>query len=443
MRVLVYGLGKSGIAALRLAVRQGHTVTGFDARDPSEWSDTVTTEGATATRAPTDVACDVCIASPGVPIDHPDLRALQAKGTEVIGEIAWVARTVPGPKLAVTGTAGKGTVSRWAFDILRQADINAVLGGNIDPPLSAVAKANAWAVTEVSSFQLERSPGYDADVAVVTNLGRDHLDRHGTLETYHATKRRLIEQQSDGHRAVLNADDPVARTWTALRPKDTWTFGENPKADVRLEGGRLWIAEEPLMDASDLPHKAPHLIANTLAAIAAAIAAGAPSSAAREAVVSFQATPGRFETVAERCGVTFIDDSIATRDVAVAAALRGAKAPVAWILGGQDKGSDPTTLAEHMNSVRLAVGIGAAGGAYLAAIAQKVDTHVVRAERGVDAMDAAVRIAAEAARSWGGGTVLLAPLGASYDQFGSYAERGEAFRGAVMRLLKEASWTDC
>ena len=443
MRVLVYGLGKSGLAALQLAVKQGHTVTGFDARDPSEWRDEITPMGASSTLRPTTVDCDVCIASPGVPIDHPDLRALQAQGTEVIGEIAWVSRTVPGPKLAVTGTAGKGTVSRWAFDCLQQAGMDAVLGGNIDPPLAAVAKKDVWAVTEVSSFQLERSPGYDAEVAVITNLGRDHLDRHGTLETYHATKRRLIEQQSAGHRAILNADDPVASTWAALRPDDTWTFGLGPMADVRLDAGQVWIADQPLMDARELPHEAPHLVANTLAAIAAATAAGAPATAIREAATAFKATPGRFETVAERCGVTFIDDSIATRDVAVAAALRGANGPVAWILGGQDKGADPAALAADADHVRLAIGIGAAGEAYVGALPEACDTHVVRAERGVDAMDAAVRMAAEAARSWGGGTVLLAPLGASFDQFGSYTERGAAFRGAVRRLLEEPTWTDC
>jgi UDP-N-acetylmuramoylalanine--D-glutamate ligase len=444
VNVLVYGLGKSGRAAARLAARQGHTVTGYDAADPQRWRGDLAALGASATLQPRQGRYDVCIASPGVPIDHPDLVALQAAGTEIIGEVAWVARTVPGPKLAVTGTAGKGTVTRWAFEILEHAGMHAVLGGNIDPPLAAVATPGAWSVTEVSSFQLERSPGYDADVAVITNLGRDHLDRHGTLATYHATKRRLIEQQSPGHRAIVNADDPVAAAWAALRPGDTWTFGLNASADVRLTGGRVWWLDEPLMDANDLPHAAPHLVSNTLAAIAAATAAGAPARAAAEAAVTFKPTPGRFETVAERCGVTFVDDSIATRDVAVAAALKGSTPPVAWILGGQDKGADAAELARQAaDQVRLAVGIGAAGPAYLAALPSGVDTHLVRAERGEDAIDAAVRVAAEAARSWGGGTVLLAPLGASFDQFASYAERSDAFRTAVERLLKEPSWTGC
>lgn len=454
--VLLYGLGRSGLAAGRLAARQGRTVRWTD-RDPT--SPDAAAARAEGWGAPVDVAADAdgpwaaCIAAPGVPWEHPDLRALRARGVETIGEIEWVHRTIDAPMIGITGTAGKGTVTRWTDALLHAAGVDAVAGGNLDPALAAVATPGRWLVAEISSFQLERSPTLRPRVAVVTVLGRDHLDRHGDLATYHAVKRRLLAHLGPGDVAILNADDPHQAGWAApVRAAGaevrTVSAAGAPDAHARLapaaDGApHLWVGPHDLgPDRLAVPGRPAR--ANALAALAAADAAGADPAALAAHVPHLRGLPGRHERIAEACGVRFVDDAIATRELAVHAALEAAPPPIAWIVGGRDKGADPRPLVPLVEAkVDLVLAIGEAGPTFARTFEGHADVRVLDAPDGGTAMADAVRVGAEHLAARGGGTVLLAPLAASFDQFPHYRARGDAFRAATHALLAEASWTDC
>lgn len=453
MKILLYGLGRSGLAAGHLARRQGHEVSWFDRRDAGPDVDEAIRAGWTHLPRTSDAQAEVCIAAPGVPIDHPDLAELRARGVETIGEVEWVYRTVDAPIVGVTGTAGKGTVTRWIQQFLQAAGIDAVAGGNLDPALAAVASPGRWLIAEMSSFQLERCPTLRVRVAVVTRLGRDHLDRHGDVRTYHAVKRRLIEATASDGVAILNAADPVQMGW-ALDPAaprtalyDVTPHDVTPQQDglaATCRDDRFVVRGDDLGPVDALPFRGTHQRANLLAAATAAHELGVPPDVIAAEIPRLVVASGRHETVAERCGVTFVDDSIATRELAVAAALEAARRPIAWIAGGRDKGADPAPLTPLVHErVQLVLGIGEAGPDLVERFSRHVAGEVVDERDGDRAMRLAVRRAASTLRDAGGGTVLLAPLAASFDQFDDYLDRGRSFRAAVETLLQEAPWTAC
>lgn len=456
MTVLLYGLGRSGLAAGHLLERQGHVPIWFDRRTHGPDVDAASAAGWRRTSDPCGAGAEVCIAAPGVPIDHPDLVALRAAGTETIGEVEWVHRTVDAPLIGVTGTAGKGTVTRWIERMLLADGRDAAAGGNLDPALAAVAEAGRWLIAEMSSFQLERCPTAAFRTTIVTRLGSDHLDRHGDVERYHALKRRLVEATSPDGLAVLNADDPLQRRWAeqGVAPRIALYDAEDagpgrPDAIApsdlagRVVDGRFAVYRDDLGPVDALVPRGRHQRANLLAAAVAARELDVPAATIRAAIPQLRTAPGRHETVAERCGVRFVDDSIATRELAVAAALEAAPPPIAWIVGGRDKGADSEPLLPLVRErVTHLVGIGEAGPSIVQRFRAVAAGTVVDAPDGPSAMRQAVRTAAGALPA-DGGTVLLAPLAASFDQFRDYAERGAAFRAAVDALLKEEPWTGC
>lgn len=440
MRVLVYGLGRSGLAAARLVAAQGHEVRWFERREEGEDVAAAHAAGWPRCRAPVTCSADLCIAAPGVPIDHPDLVALRARGIETIGEVEWVHRSVDAPMVGVTGTAGKGTVTRWIETMLRAGGIDAVAGGNVDPALSAVAAPGRWLVAELSSFQLERCPTLAPEVAVIVNLGFDHLDRHGSVAAYHGAKRALVAHLERDATFVFDADDPVLSSWADEAAGRARGFSLRRDAPGCARDGRLWIDGEPLLEVAELPLPGRHQWANALAAALAARAVGADLEAIRAGLRRFRGLPGRHALVAERDGVRFVDDSIATRELSVAAALEASRPPVAWIAGGRDKGADVSALAPLARErVALFVGIGASGPALAERLEHDCPVRVVSEKHGRAAMREAVEIAADALRGRGG-TVLLAPLASSFDQFEDYRDRALAFREAVAHLQGEP-WT--
>lgn len=443
MRVLLYGLGRSGLAAGRLLARQGHCPSWFDRREEGDDLHAAEAAGWPRVRDPLAAGAELVIAAPGVPIDHPDLAALRAAGLETIGEVEWVARSVDAPIVGVTGTAGKGTVTRWTETLLRAGGLEAVAGGNLDPALAAVAAPGRWLVAELSSFQLERCPTLHPRIAVVTVLGRDHLDRHGTVERYHAVKRRVLALLGGDDVAILNADDPAQDAWAAGTPARVVRVSTDGRpAYARLEDGRFRLGGYDLGPESALGPPGRHQRANLLAAAAAAEAAGVPPAAIANVIPRLATAPGRHERVAERCGVRFVDDSIATRELAVAAALEAAEPPIAWIVGGRDKGADPDGVrARVAGRVAEVIGIGEAGARFVATFGDLAPGHVIGAPDGREAMTLAVRRGATTLRGAGGGTLLLAPLAASFDQFRDHEGRGRAFRDAVAALLEEDPWT--
>lgn len=447
--LLVYGLGRSGGAVVARAREAGTPVLWFDARADGPDVDAALAAGAERIARVDEalrrrVPPRTCVAAPGVPYDHPDLERLRAAGIETIGEVVWVLRTCPARTVGVTGTAGKGTVTRWIADGLLAAGVDAIAGGNIVPALAAVARPGATLVIELSSFQLERAPGLRPDVAVVLNLGVDHLDRHGTVAAYHEAKRALVRELGPRETFVANADDPRVAAWSDASAARVRRFSLEGPADAWLERGAgiVRLDGEPLLRVADLRVVGEHQVANALAVALALEAHGLPREAVAAALRAFAGLPGRYASVGTLGEVRFIEDSIATRPLAVAAALRATPGPVVWLAGGVDKGADVEELGPLLRGrVALTLGLGASGSAYAAAAARHVPAEVVAERDGRAALRAAVR------RAWGElrdrhggrGAVLLAPLAASFDQFRDYAERAAAFREAVADLAREVA----
>ena len=405
--VLVYGLGRSGSAVARLLRRQGHEVWTYDAVTPQ--GDDLDALGCRRTDAPLSAPAELCVAAPGVPYDAPDLVALRARGLETIGEVEWVYRSVLADIIGITGTAGKTTTTRWLSHILTQAGLSAPAGGNVDPALAAVAEAGATLVTELSSFQLERCPTLKPRVAVLLNLGTDHLDRHGTVAAYHAAKHNLITHLTGTETLVYNQDDPILRGWAADSRARTWGFSaHNPQAEAFLDGETLMLHGAPLAGASELKLSGQHHLMNALAVSLAASARGLDAKAIRAGLVSFGGVPGRYSLVAEVSGVRFIEDSVATRTLSVLAALGATPAPIVWLVGGQDKGADLEPLEARVRErVVLAIGLGEAGRDFTRRISEWTNTHYLETKDGERAMLEAVTLAADTL-SETGGTVLLA-----------------------------------
>ena len=451
-RVLVYGLGRSGTAVVRSLAANGHHAHFIDQRDTGPDVDAALATG--ASRAPelddatAATAYDLCIAAPGVPIDHPDLELLRRAGVEVIGEVEWVWRTVPGRYLGVTGTAGKGTVTTWLTAALTAAGVDATAGGNIDPALIAVARPGATHVVELSSFQLERCPTFAPEIAVTLNLGEDHLDRHGSVAAYHAAKRNLVNDLSPDQTWVSNADDPLLERWTrgsnatVLRyTLDPHAYTDPADAWYAADTGTLMLHGEPLLHRDELRVRGDHHVGNALAVALAATAAGVDAASLRHALRTFTGLPGRYSIVATVGGVTYIEDSIATRPLAVTAALASSQRPLVWLAGGRSKSVDPEPLRRLVaEKVDLLVTFGECGPDLALAFGDLVPTEQCTQPDGGDALTCAVATATHYldACHGGRGTVLLAPLAASFDQFRDYMHRADVYRAAVARMQESA-----
>ncbi|MDL2345483.1 UDP-N-acetylmuramoyl-L-alanine--D-glutamate ligase, partial [Deinococcus sp. MIMF12] len=368
-RILIYGLGRSGRGVARFLGREGLRAEWHDARPGAEDEALMRELG----YARGDVAgtYDTVVAAPGVPIDHPDLLALASRGAEVIGEVVLAARRRPSlPLVGVTGTAGKGGTTVLIAHLLRGQGLNAREGGNIEPPLLDVVDQAGVAVVELSSFQLERVPGLRLPVSVVTNLGVDHLDRHRTVEAYHAAKRNITAGQTGEDVLVVPAGLDVP-TRAQVRP---------------FTPERLTLADgREVLPVSGLPEGLHP--ANAAAALLAAEAllerlGRVPDvSALAESLRTAQPVAGRFETVARVGHVRFVDDSIATRTLAVQAALERSVPPVAWLVGGRDKGADLAPLREAAQGrVTRVIAFGEDGEALARGLGLPFDT--VRGETG-------------------------------------------------------------
>jgi len=433
-RVLVVGLGRSGLAAARLAAADGSEVWVTDLRHERELTDDIG-ELPTAARGffgGHPEACldgvELVVVSPGVPPETPLLEAARGRGLAIRAEVefAWLHRPTA-PMVAVTGSNGKSTVTELVACMLANAGLEVGAGGNLGTAASQLVIDGGWQswVLEISSFQAELLAAMRPRAAVFLNLSQDHLERHADVDAYLGAKRRLFAFQNDRDVAVLNADDPlVAETATAARRR---FFSISGEADARLEGDRLLVDGEPLIEASQLKLSGLHNLANALAAALAAQALGATTDAMASALETFEGLVHRHRTVHLAAGVRWVDDSKATNVGAAVAALRGyPEGTVHLILGGQAKGQDfAPLLAEVRRAVVRIYLIGEDGPA----IGETLE-GAAPLERCDDLAEAVCRARAFAtAGQW----VLLAPACASFDQFSSYGERGDLFAELARR----------
>src|SRR5271155_1389967 len=450
-RVLVVGLGKSGVASALFLKAHGARVTVSDTKSGDELHNEIPVlldHGITVETGGhgerTFRGQDLIVVSPGVPVDAPMLVQARAMGEAVIGEIELAAQFLPGPIVAITGSNGKTTTTTLTGEIMAASGFPTLVGGNIGTPaisLAERARPETVIVLEVSSFQLETIQTFRPKVAMVLNVTPDHLDRHKTIETYVDAKARIFENQQNQDFAVLNQDDPICVAMAARTRAQVFWFSRQKEvkrgAWVR-EGNILFRdgagfqkeAQHEVMLVSEIPLKGAHNLENVLAAVCAGALMGCAPEKIREAVRDFKAVEHRLEFVATIRGVDYYNDSKATNVDATIKALESFPANIHLILGGKDKGSDYTVLNDLLRQrVKRVYTIGAAAGKIQSQIK---NVEVVHAET----LENAVRKANAVAGS--GDVVLLAPACASFDQFKNYEQRGQVFKEVVRGLAGEA-----
>jgi UDP-N-acetylmuramoylalanine--D-glutamate ligase len=442
-RVLVVGLGKSGVASALFLKERGARVTVSDTKSEDQLRDEIPVlldqgiaveTGGHGER--TFRGQDLIVVSPGVPVDAPPLLQARASGEPVIGEIELAAQHIAGPVVAITGSNGKTTTTTLAGEILTAGGFPTLVGGNIGTPaISLVERATRETVVvlEVSSFQLETIQTFRPKVAVILNVTPDHLDRHRTFQTYVDAKARIFENQQSSDFAVLNEDDVTCATLGGRARAQIFWFSRKKevKQGAWVRDGQILFrdgsGQREIILVSEIPLKGAHNVENVLAAVCAGALMGCKPEQIRGAVQNFKAVEHRLEYVATVQGVEYYDDSKATNVDATIKALESFPANIHLILGGKDKGSDYRVLNDLLRErVKRVYTIGAA--------AEKIESHITGATEIVHAetLDNAVRRAAAVAQA--GDIVLLAPACASFDQFQSYNHRGRVFKEVVKSL---------
>ena len=441
-KVLVVGLGKSGLAAAIFLRHRGAQVTVSDVRSAEALAKDIPAlleEGIMVEAGGHGLLTfrrqDLIVISPGVPLDTPELAQARSFGRPIIGELELAARFLQGKILAITGSNGTSTTTSLVGEILEAAGFPTLVGGNIGVPVVALIEESTpatWSVLEVSSFQLESTEQFHPAIAVILNITPDHLDRHGTFENYARAKERIFAAQTSEDVVILNADNPRTAAAAARAKARVYWFSldRSVPQGAWVEGGHLVFRTakdaptETVLPLSAIPLKGEHNVENVLAAVCAARLAGAPLEAVRAAIKKFKAVEHRLEYVTTINGVEFYNDSKATNVDATAKAIAAFSTPIHLILGGKDKNSDYTELSQLLRDhVRSVYTIGSA--------APKIESHLrgVVSLHSCETLAKAVTAAATAARP--GEVVLLAPACSSFDQFESYEHRGRVFKELV------------
>ncbi|MGH9932265.1 MAG: UDP-N-acetylmuramoyl-L-alanine--D-glutamate ligase [Pyrinomonadaceae bacterium] len=450
-KVLVVGAARSGIACARFLVARGATVALNDAQPIEKWS-------AEALALKTEsVGCfagelpgwlldqlDLVVLSPGVPIKAIPLQYAERAGAEVIGEVELASRYLRGRIVAITGSNGKTTTTSLIGELLKDAGVATLVGGNIGTPLISLVESSrddSWVVVEVSSFQLETIKEFHPTVAIVLNVTPNHMDRYESFTDYAAAKHRLFLNQAPGDVAILNADDEIVSSWAkGLRAHVTsFSVKQQLEEGLFLRGSevvsRTTTAERVLLTRADIRLRGLHNVENVLAALAAGLACGVAPDSMRETIRKFKPVEHRLEFVAEVAGIGFYNDSKATSVDATVKALEAfadEAGKIVLILGGRGKKAPYAPLASLVRErVRKLVLVGEDAETIESELADFAPS-----ERAGD-MNEAVSISFQAAQT--GDTVLLAPACASFDMFASFEQRGGVFKDAVSSLALRVS----
>ena len=460
-QLLVVGLGRSGMAVARFAASRKAIVTANDARLESELLPEISElreEGISVVAGshPDGLFCgaDVIVLSPGVPLELGPIEAARRGGTRIVGEAEFASWFLKGRMIGITGSNGKTTTTSLAGALMRSTGKEVLVGGNIGVPLTSLvgeSTDSTWTVAELSSFQLESIENLRVNVAVVTNITPDHLDRHASFEAYCVAKRNIFLNQTAEDSAVLNGDDPVVvKMADGIRGnKIYFSSSGSPvsgSASIYLKGGAIIgrfesgardceEAETEIIRTDEIPLLGLHNIENVMAATGATICAAGPAAVdmdgIRSAIRQFKGVEHRIEFVAEISGIKFYNDSKATNVDSTVKALQSFAGNIILILGGKDKGSDYTRLAPLIvERVKLIVLIGAAAEKIAGQL--KGVAPMVRAGSMDDALAKASGAGIE------GDVVLLAPACASFDMFSNYEHRGHVFKEAVLNLARSA-----
>jgi UDP-N-acetylmuramoylalanine--D-glutamate ligase len=448
-KILVIGAARSGIACARFLTAHGATVALNDAQPIEKWSAEALAlksegVGCLAGEPPGWLLdqLDLVVISPGVPAKAIPLRYAERAGAEVIGEVELASRYLKGRLVAITGSNGKTTTTSLIAELLKDAGLPTLVGGNIGTPLISLVESSrddGWTVVEMSSFQLETIKEFHPTVAVALNVTPNHMDRYESFTDYAAAKHRIFMNQEPGDIAILNADDEIVRSWAnGLRAHVTQFSVKRKLEEGLFLRGREIVSRAPggervLLNSQEMKLRGLHNVENVLAALAAGLACGAAPDSMRGTVRRFEPVEHRLEFVADIAGVKFYNDSKATSVDATVKALEAfadEAGKIVLILGGRGKKAPYAPLA---SSVRERV-------RKLILLGEDADTierelgDFAPSERAVD-MRAAVKLSFESAQA--GDTVLLAPACASFDMFKTFEHRGRVFKEEVQSLMSK------
>ncbi len=454
-KVVIVGLGRTGLAVARFLHQKGARVVATDTADETALADAVgilRDLGAAVELGPHRSAVfqrsDLIVLSPGVSHTIAPLAEARSGGVQVIGEVELASRFIQAPIVAVTGTNGKTTTTELLGRMLKNSGIQTFVGGNIGNPLIEYVSSGQkerLVVAEISSFQLDTIDCFRPKVSILLNITADHLDRYPNFEAYADSKIRLFKNQQAADVAVLNGSDELIRSKTKnIRSRRLFfpTLAANEQGAV-LNGKRIILRLDQLestppalrqpqvLDVSKTALLGRHNFENVCAACLAALAVGGTLQGIQQTLDRFKGLAHRLEHVATVNGVPYYNDSKATNVDGVLRALDCFSKPVLLLMGGRDKGSDFNVLEDRIRkNVKELIVMGEAAGRITKALGQLTTTKVAAS------MQEAVATAYRDANPQE--VVLLSPGCASFDWYNSYAERGDDFRRAVEKIKKKA-----
>lgn len=445
-KVLVVGLGKSGISAARYLTKKGARVSVSEIKTGDELDPHLILEvrelgvrlECGTHRESSFLNSDLIVISPGVPLDIGPLKAARERGIPVIGEMELASRAIEIPILAVTGTNGKSTVTAFLGSMLEGAGCRVFVGGNIGRPLidyPAEGERADYAVVEVSSFQLDAVEKFHPTCAIILNISPDHLDRYESFEAYARSKLKIFQNMKKGDTAIVNDDDRLLREvtptqkglrvlrygWQEKRNRHAFMNGTSVKAFLHEKDKYLFSVER-----FSLPGR--HNMENLMPAILVGLELGLEPALIQQAIDGFKGLPHRLEHVASINGIDFYNDSKATNVDAASKSISSFHSPVVLIAGGRHKGGDYSQLAKvAKKQVKRAVLLGESKDLIAKWFEGTVPYSVA------EDMEDAVSQAFLSAKP--GYVVVLAPACSSFDMFSDYAQRGNVFKEAVRKLV--------
>ncbi len=441
-KVLVVGLARSGMAAIRVLKKLGAEVTLSESKKKDDIKDIGFLNENNVEIVGQDMAVferdfDFVVKNPGVPYRSPMMQKLQERNIPVITEIE-LAYQVAKPQhyIAITGTNGKTTTSTLTYEILRRAfPGKAHLCGNIGIPLCEIVMENGlmeegghYIALEISNFQLVNIDKFRPEVATIINLTPDHIDFMGSLDNYYKSKTEVYRNMAGNDVFLLNADDPVVKEYTDRYPvkcaKESFST-DSQSADCIAKDGYLEIKGEKIIPLNAIKIVGKHNLQNVMIAVSAAKAIGISNDVILEAVSSFKGVEHRIEFVREIDGVKYYNDSKGTNTDATITALKAFDRGVILLVGGFEKGLPMDEMKKHLGCVKKIIGFGACGARLV---------HDLVGEDGivVTTLDEAVAEANKIAES--GDTVLLSPTTSSFDQYTCFEERGDHFKKIINAL---------
>ena len=445
--VLVFGSGKSGIAAAELLEKQNANIFVFEGNEKQsvaeikEKSESFAKAEIYVGTLPEEVMdkLDFVVLSPGVPTDLPLVNAMRDKKITIIGEIELAYQVAKGKILAITGTNGKTTTTTLVGEILKQCYPEVFVVGNIGIPYTSIAEQTTEqtvTVAEISSFQLETMETFHPSVSAILNITPDHLDRHHTMEAYIRAKESIVKCQTKGDTCVLNYEDEILRAFAqTLDVKVLFFSSKRPlKEGIYLQKDTIWIAQkgkepERLADIHELKLLGTHNYENVMAASGVALCMGAPIGTVQSVLKEFRGVKHRIEFVRDLHGVLYYNDSKATNPDAAIRGIGAMNRRTMLIGGGYDKNLEFDDWIESFaGKVKCLLLIGQTKDKIAVCARKHGFENIVCCDTLKEAVDICYRL------SEPGEAVLLSPACASWGDFKDYTQRGDLFRQYVMNL---------